>query len=114
MRTLAPLLALAACAPVTPSPQPAAYRALGTEPFWSVTLGGGRLRYDDPEGRVIDAAAPAARPSFNGERYVTPRLTLDITHSPCSDGMSDRTYPDTVLVIADGRELRGCGGPPTG
>ncbi|PCD03517.1 META domain-containing protein [Sphingomonas spermidinifaciens] len=112
---LAPLLALAACAPVaapeTPAPATVApqYRAVGTEPFWSAKLSGGRLTYDDAEGRRIDIPAPPARPSFNGERYVTPRLTLDITHTPCSDGMSDKRYSDTVLVIADGRELKGCG-----
>lgn len=114
-RALLPLTALAACTPMPPVEPPAAgparYRALGTEPFWSVTLTNGRMRYDDPAGKVIDVPAPTARPSFNGERYVSDRLTLDITHTPCSDGMSDRRYPDTVLVIADGRELKGCGMP---
>lgn len=112
---LTPLLALTACTPMAApdTPPPAAgsprYGAIGTEPFWSVDLAGDRLLYSDAEGRRIDVPAPPARPSFNGERYVTDRLTLDITHTPCSDGMSDRRYPDTVLVIADGRELKGCG-----
>lgn len=111
---LIPLLALAACTQ-TPGPQPASpapdarYGAVGTEPFWSLGLADGRIAYADAAGRTIEVAAPPARPSFNGERYVTARLTLDITHAPCSDGMSDRTYPDTVRVIADGRELKGCG-----
>jgi heat shock protein HslJ len=114
-RMLVTLLCLAGCAPVTPpTPAPAvgsaaSYRAVGTEPFWSVTLADGRMRYDDASGARIDVPAPPARPSFNGERHVTERLTLDITHAPCSDGMSDRRYPDTVRVVADGRELKGCG-----
>ncbi|HTG39072.1 META domain-containing protein [Sphingomonas sp.] len=116
LRTLIPLTLLAACTAMPPVGPPAAapaapYRAIGTEPFWSVTLAHGRMRYDDPSGTVIDVTAPTARASLNGERYVTDRLTLDITHAPCSDGMSDRRYPDTVLVIADGRELKGCGMP---
>lgn len=115
IRTLAPLFALAACTPMAApdTPPPAAsgprYGAVGTEPFWSLGLADGRMTFADVEGRTITVAAPAARPSFNGERYVTDRLTLDITHTPCGDGMSDKRYPDTVLVIADGRELKGCG-----
>ena len=34
---------------------------------------------------------------------------MNIVHRPCSDGMSDRTYPDTVNVTVDGRAYRGCG-----
>ena len=40
----------------------------------------------------------------------TARLTLDITHLQCSDGMSDRVYADTVMAMVDGETLRGCGG----
>lgn len=88
----------------------APYRALGTEPFWSVTIGGGRMTYDDPERGRFSVATPPARPSFNGRRYVTGRLTVDITRRPCSDGMSDRNYADTVEVVVEGRRLSGCGG----
>lgn len=86
------------------------YRAVGTEPFWSVTIGGGRIVYDDAERRRVAVAAPRARPSFNGRRYVTRRLTVDITRQRCSDGMSDRIYADTVRVRVHGRTLEGCGG----
>ena len=86
------------------------YRALGTEPFWNIAIVGGRMVYQDAEQRMINVPVPDPRPSLNGRRYVTQRLTLDITHGRCSDGMSDRIYADTVRVLADGRELRGCGG----
>ncbi len=115
IRILAPLVALSACTPmVAPDTPPLAaagprYGAVGTEPFWSLGLADGRMGFAEAGGRTIAVTAPPARPSFNGERYVTDRLTLDITHSPCSDGMSDKRYPDTVLVIADGREYKGCG-----
>ena len=112
-------LALSACT-ATPSPSPAgpppavptgeAWFALGTEPFWSVEVTQGRIAYNAADGARIAVDNPGARPSFNGERYVTDRITLDITHLPCSDGMSDRTYRDTVRATVDGRELRGCGG----
>ena len=34
---------------------------------------------------------------------------MNIVHAACSDGMSDRSYPDTVNVTVDGRPYRGCG-----
>jgi len=102
-------LLLTAAAPAVAQPA-APYRAIGTEPFWSVTFERGRIVYEDPEGRRISVRAPRARPSFNGRRYVTRRLTLDIIRRECSDGMSDRRYADTVRVRVDGRSLEGCGG----
>ncbi len=90
------------------------YRALGTEPFWSVTIGGGRMVYEAPGQPRIDVAAPAPRATPNGRRYESAAFTVDISPGPCSDGMSDRTYPDTVRVAFAGAEppLAGCGGAP--
>lgn len=119
----ASLLALAACTPAAETPpqgpgeQPAAYMALGTEPGWTLEITPSRLNYDGDYGETkIMVPNPGAKPSFNGERYVTGRLTVDITHAECSDGMSDRRYRDTVTVTADGKTVKGCGGkilPPT-
>jgi len=36
---------------------------------------------------------------------------VTIVHSRCSDGMSERVYPDTVNLMVDGRPYRGCGAP---
>jgi len=119
----ASLLVLAACAPAAETPlqgpgeQAAAYMALGTEPGWTLEITPSRLNYDGDFGETkIMVPNPGAKPSFNGERYVTDRLTVDITHSECGDGMSDRRYRDTVTVTADGKTVKGCGGkimPPT-
>lgn len=86
------------------------YRAAGTEPFWSVTIDSRTIRYQPMEGRAVTVAKPRPRTTFNGERYVTRNLTVDITHVRCSDGMSDRRYPDTVTVTVGRRTLKGCGG----
>jgi uncharacterized membrane protein len=48
-----------------------------------------------------------------GETYQTQRISLNIVHAPCNNGMSDRTFPDRVQVTVDGRRLTGCGGPET-
>ena len=37
---------------------------------------------------------------FAGEIYQTPRINVNIVHAQCSDGMSDRTYPDKVQVTS--------------
>ena len=112
---LALSVALSACAPATPPQTPApgaAYMALGTEPGWTLEITPERLNYAGDYGEtVIRVANPGARPSVPGDRYVTDRLTVDVTHAECSDGMSDRRYRDTVTVTADGKTVKGCGGP---
>lgn len=108
---LCPALLLAA--PVLAAPGEAPYRALGTEPGWTLSIDHGLIRYVGDYGRTrITTAAPEARPSFNGRRYVTPRITIDITRGECSDGMSNRTYPERVMVTVGRRTVRGCGGTP--
>jgi heat shock protein HslJ len=58
----------------------------------------------------ISVPRPDPRPSFNGRRYETRRLTVDVTYTRCNDGMSGHGYEHQVMVIADGKTLRGCGG----
>jgi len=113
----ASLLALAACAPAaegppqSPGEQPAAYMALGTEPGWTLEITPSRLNYDGDYGETkIMVPNPGAKPSANGRTYTTDRLSVVIKQAPCSDGMSDRRYSDTVGIVADGKTLQGCGG----
>ena len=120
-RTL-PLLALSAltaCTPAVveappqgPGDQPAAtYMALGAEPGWTLEITPARLNYDGDYGETkIMVPNPGAKPSRNGRAYVTDRLSVVIEQAPCSDGMSDRRYSDSVHVVADGKTLKGCGG----
>lgn len=104
-----PALLLAAPAPGKPD----VYHALGTEPFWSLDIGGRSIVFTGQgDGTKIVTRTPVARPTFNGRRYVTARITIDITRTACNDGMSDRSYPDTVTVKIGRRTLRGCGGEP--
>ena len=89
------------------------YKAIGTEPGWALTIEKGLIRYVGDYGRTrVTTTAPVPRPSFNGLRYVTPRITIDVTRSRCSDGMSDRDYPDSVTVTVGRKTVRGCGGDP--
>jgi len=62
---------------------------------------GNNVRVTQPTPSVIVGIA--------GEIYRTPRLNVNIVHAQCSDGMSDRVYPDKVQVTVDGRRFEGCG-----
>ncbi len=107
--------------PTTPYPPPAPYpvppgaadyRASGTEPFWDLTIGSRDMIFTDRgTGLTVTQPTPAPSQGAGGPIYRTPRLEVTVTRLACSDGMSDRTYPDTVEVRVDGRLYRGCGTP---
>jgi heat shock protein HslJ len=109
-RSLLLLLPLAACATMAPS-EAESYRALGTEPFWSVTLANGRMTYNTPDGG-FSVPAPRGQETGAGRSWETRRIKLYMWHQQCSDGMSDNDYPQTVRAVVDGRTLNGCGGAP--
>jgi len=114
----------AACAyPAVTAPSPAAaepaeadtaaerYEARGQEPGWLLVIHDGRIDYSGRYGeKKISVARPDPRPSFNGLRYVTPRLTVDVTYVRCNDAMSGRGFEHRVTVTADGETVTGCGG----
>src|SRR5690606_9513474 len=107
-----PFLALAACATTGAAPADESYHALGTEPFWSVTIGDGRMRYEAPDEETIEIATPAPRAIANGRRFESARVAMEVTRETRSDGMSDREYAVTERVPCpgDGRTREGCGG----
>jgi uncharacterized membrane protein len=99
--------------PAVTAGNPAAqgYSARGQEPGWALKIDGGRIDYIGNYGeKKINVAAPDPRTTFNGHRYETQRLIVDITHSRCNDVMSGHGYADQVTIIADGETYRGCGG----
>lgn len=109
MRAPLAALLLAGCATVPDSAE--TYRAIGTEPFWSITIAGGRMRYETPEGG-FSVPAPRGQELGDGRIWETRRMTLQSSNQECSDGMSDNRYPQTVRAVVDGRTLNGCGGAP--
>ena len=114
---IVPLTALAAAClapppppPMTPNPPGGEYRALGTEPFWNLTIDPQQMIFTRPDAPPVAQPTPPVIVGFAGEIYRTPRINVNIVHAQCSDGMSDRTYPDKVQVTVDGRRYEGCGG----
>ena len=88
------------------------YRAVGTEPFWDLEIGRELIFTDRGSNVSVSQQAPQPINGVAGEIYQTQRLEVNIVHRQCNDGMSDRSYPDTVDVRVDGRQrYRGCGAP---
>jgi len=111
------LAVCAACAyPAISNPPPQDpglehYEARGNEPGWSLTIHGRQIAYTGQYGgNKIEAARPDPRTTFDGRRYVTDRLTVDIAYNRCNDDMSGHGYEHEVIVTADGQTYRGCGG----
>jgi len=85
----------------------------GTEPFWGGEVSGRTLTYktpDDPSGRLVQVERFAGRGgiSFSGMLGGV-AVTMAITPSTCSDGMSDRSYPFTVTLRLGEETRSGCG-----
>ena len=108
------LLSLAGCAPLPAPPANAGqerYTARGQEPGWALTIADGRVDYVGNYGETrINVPRPDPHTTFNGHRYETRRLIVDVTHGRCNDAMSGHGFADHVTVIADGQTYRGCGG----
>lgn len=122
-------LVLTACgeagAPADPAPAPAPavvlggvdlgqpVRALGTEPFWGVTLSEEGLVYEGvdrprevaPRGEVELVGTMAV---FSGATDKGRTLEVTLIDTDCSDGMSDRLYPLTARVRIGEETLTGC------
>lgn len=87
------------------------YHAVGTEPGWSLDLDSRWMIFSGAYGEnPLAEPTPRAIVGFAGELYRGERIDLNIVHRRCSDGMSDRVYPDTVQLTVDGVRYRGCGG----
>jgi len=113
--TLAACASLPDPAPLADAgPAPASYRAHGTEPFWSLTLTGRDMVFTEAArpGQRIVVPQPRVIIGFAGEIYNSSRIGVNIVHTACSDGMSDRIYPDKVQLRVDERSFSGCGGDP--
>ncbi|MBO9518266.1 MAG: hypothetical protein J7493_09380 [Porphyrobacter sp.] len=87
-------------------------RFSGTEPFWGGQIRGSALTYttpDNPDGTTITVNRFAGRGglSFSGELDHA-ELEMTVTPQRCSDGMSDRIYPFTVMLKIGEETRNGC------
>lgn len=99
-----------------PGALPAAFRCLGTEPFWDAKVEGGDLVLRTPEDQTGDRR-PVQAVLDSGlfrdpARVVVARdMTLFSHPQICSDGMSDRLFGLSAVLVIHGdqpRMLSGC------
>lgn len=93
-------------------PIPASLTALGTEPFWSAKVAGGRMTYTTPEtpdGATFPVKRRASEDGvvFTGAIDGKP-IELEVSAATCSDGMSDTVYPFAVVRRIGPDIQRGC------
>src|SRR5438067_12848770 len=99
---LLPAIALLGGCATPPPPPPPPYHAVGNEPFWNLLIDERNLTFIQPDAQPVTQPTPKVINGFAGEIYNTPRIHVNIVHVQCSDGLSDRTYPDKVQDDADG------------
>jgi heat shock protein HslJ len=94
-----------------PPPSPPPYHAVGRTADWTLIIDDRHLTFIPGPGQQ-PILAPSVQPIIGvaGEIYQTPRINVNIVHGQCSDGRTDRSYPDKVQVSVDGRQYEGCGG----
>jgi uncharacterized membrane protein len=92
----------------------AAFRAVGTEPFWAAQVQGRCVTYSNPEDqagtRVWTRFTAGAGGGGTWEGALGGRrFALTIRPAPgCSDGMSDRRYPFAAELVVGGERRSGC------
>lgn len=100
--------------PELPAPTiTAPFRARGSEPGWTLTIGAGAMRYIGDYGET-DIMAPKPKPEAQGNTLVyrvkEPRLMVRITDQICTDAATGMPYPYRVQVGMAGKTVNGCGG----
>jgi uncharacterized membrane protein len=85
------------------------YRAIGTEPFWAVTVRGSTATLERPD-RQSARFAVSRSDDAKAIRYVGDGFAMTLTEGPCSDGMSDAVWSDRVQIAFGEGTLKGCGG----
>ncbi len=90
------------------------FRGLGTEPGWSVEVGGGstprlQAELDYGERRIEVARTRKTDDGYVGSTADGIAVSLTTAKEACSDGMSDNAYPASAILTVGGKTYRGCG-----
>lgn len=97
-----------------PPPADPAFRLLGTEPFWSLSIDSTGFRFTTPEdtaGRRFPASrAVMAGDSLRWNTLADDGTDVEVVVAPadCSDGMSDRKWTWRARVQLGSRTWQGC------
>lgn len=92
------------------------FRVVGTEPFWGMTIGRSGITYSTPEIQKVTFpyVAPLGaqgRPADSVRVYQLRGRTsgtLVLRRGACTDGMSDRRYSHSAVLILGNTVKEGC------
>jgi uncharacterized membrane protein len=90
--------------------------ALGTEPFWAVTIRAEGLTFSRPGEDDVKSANPGPVVAQGAATWTVQGgaapFTLTLTKEDCSDGMSDRHYTFKATLAFQDKTLYGCAASP--
>ena len=93
-----------------------AFRAIGNEPGWLLEVGPGdaptlhaELDYGARKVDVAQAQSLSGLMGYAGAAADGTKVRVVLERKPCSDGMSDATYPVDAMLDVGGTAYRGCG-----
>ena len=85
----------------------------GTEPFWNILFGDGRMVFSSPDSHVGETTTLPFILTKAGAEWHGKNMDIYLTAGRCSDGMSDRGYPLKAAVHIGASVLKGCAGQTT-
>lgn len=90
--------------------------ARGNEPFWQLTVEGGKLTLDPMEGPKVVADAEVIAATATGRtvvgKHTAQSVQVAVARQLCRDSMSGLPYPYQARLSANGETMSGCGGDP--
>lgn len=90
-----------------------AIRAIGTEPFWALSIDGTTFKLERPDMPPLSATAPGAAIQSGQTVWIAKaadgrQMTVTLRAGECSDGMSDFKYPMSAEIALLNESLHGC------
>ena len=86
----------------------AAFRLIGTEPFWAVKIGPQTLVLSRPDHSDLMVSHAGPTRGVGQAQWSGEGLSIRLVTKACSDGMSDRTYAYAAEVKLGETTLKGC------
>lgn len=83
-------------------------RALGNEPFWSLSFTPSALIFQPMDGEKHQLTITSSRIEPNRRRYDFEQGQLELNLRSCSDSMSDTLYGWSSTLNLDGKKYQGC------
>lgn len=105
---IAALLAMLAAPQAALAPE--AYRAIGEDAPWTLTIAEGRLSFEAPGRPAVSMPAPKPANDDGMLYYQSRRLSVSVMPGVTCEAFDGRRYSDAVYVSIGQDDFSGCGG----